>query len=382
MRLLRRLLELPPQLYTVLAVWLLALIWLLVTVLGMETPVALAEDVLINGESGATTAFPGLSYSNWFGVPMLGYQMFAGNVMTLMIIHLSLWAVAALLAVYIISKWRGKTKFQDAIIPLLFLNPSTVQTLNDQWMTTVFWVVYLLVLVALSRGYLRAWKLVVAMLVIALGTWTPAGIAVTVAAFIYYAVHWIKTKWYTSAFLSIWLLIVSVTFFLTTSWSGYAPPRGFADGYLGSIALFNWLEMFYGRWGRGFLLQPFFYLFLVLLSVVLTYWLVHPWIRSRKRVSRERELLLILGSLLFLYSGGVIMPYWNSCLGGYTAMFLFALYWSSQIQRRWPKQTPRWVFAFLVLVLVGSYVEYLYLLDANTTIEMMARLGVEPFTLG
>lgn len=348
----------------------------------MEAPTSLVEDVLINGESGATTAFPGLSYSNWFGVPMLVYQLFAGNVMALMMFHLGLWAVAALLAVYIISKWRSKAKFQDAVIPLLFLNPSTIQTLNDQWMTTVFWVVYLLVLVALSRGYLKAWKLFVALLVIAVGTWTPAGIAITLAALIYYVVHWIKTKWYTSAFLSIWLLIVSVTFFLTISWSGYEPPRGFADGYLGSISLFNWTEMFYGRWSRGFLLQPLFYSFLVLLSVVLTYWLVHPWIRSRKRVNRERELLLILGSLLFLFIGGVFMSHWNSCLGGYTAMFLFALYWSSQIQRRWPKQTPRWAFAFMALVLVGSYVEYLYFLDANVITEMMTSLGVQPFTLG
>ncbi|NVK04157.1 MAG: hypothetical protein HWD92_05015 [Flavobacteriia bacterium] len=348
----------------------------------MDTPDSLAQSVLINGEAGGSLSFPGLRFSEWFGVPMLFYQGFGDNVSGLMFVHVLLWSGAALLAINIIYKWRGKLKFFDALVPIIFLNPSTIQTVSEQWLHVVIWVLYTLTLVTVSRGYLKPWKMVVAFVVIGIGTFSPGGIAVSIAALFFYGVHWIRTKWYTSAFLSIWILsVISVYAFIVFQEALPGIHSGFLDYPLQNI-LFNWMEIFYGRWAYALIFHPIVHLLLLILSVIMCYWLVHPWIRPRKRPNRERDLLLLIGSLALILIGGIFLTHWNGSLGGYTALTLFALYWSSQIQRRWPKQTFRWVYGLLVLILLGSWVEYQYFLDPESIYTAMWNLGFSHFRLG
>lgn len=378
MRIFHRFLEYSPQFYGILAVWLIALIWVLSQALSLDMPDPLSQhECVVDLDNQAT--FFGVFQSQWFGTPWLIYTAFGDNVVGLMVLHGFLWSVAALLAIAAISKWRGKLSWWDMIVPILFLNPSTVQTLHEQWISNVVWIIYLLSLVVISRGHLKPWKLFTAFGIILLGTFSPGGLAVTIAALLFYGVHWIKTRWYTSAFLFFWTIIMGGLFvyFFGLELNDTLFSRLAAQPV--DIVLYNWLKVFFGRWVYSAIFLAPLYLVFFVLSLLFVYWFVHPWIRPRKRPNRERDLLLIIGGVLLAFLYGLFSQ--NYTLGGFSTATLFALYWSSQIQRRWPKRTPRWVYLFLLIALIGSWIEYAYFINPAVVRESMVSLGFTHFVL-
>lgn len=370
-----------PKWYTALVLIVLSALWTRTLVSTLEAPQPISEWVVEESKYNDSFGSMGSLNSQYFGLPILIYRAFGENVDGLMSFHLFLWMIAAGLALFILQNWRGKLTWWDMIVPFLFLNPTTVQTLHDQWMGNALLVLYVLSLVLISRGYLKPWKFATAFAIIAFGTFIPGGIAVTLVAAIFFGVHWLKTRWYTSGFLMLWLVVISALFFYVSHFSIELDAL-VRIGNSSIMILYHWLEMFFGRWAQAMVVEPSLSIVALAFSFLCVYGLVHPWIRPRKRPNRERDLLLILGFLLMQWVGGFFFYGWHADLGGYTTLLLFALYWSAQIQRRWPKRMPRVIFVYLILTLFGSWVELQYFLKDGAVKEVMNSLGFENFLLG
>ncbi len=273
-------------------------------------------------------------------------------------VEVFLWSVAALLALLIIRKWRGEWKLSDGIVPFLFLNPATVVAAIYQPLNSSLIIGYVLVLAYFSRGYLQAWKMVLIAIVVAFGSYVEWGIAVSIAAFFYYASHWVRTRWYTSGILGIWTGLVIAAFFAQvpyfSEWSLIKSDASQFDLwiYTGEHVLFGrlvWDEAIYG-WAFPSIIG--------LISVVMLYWWFHPWIRPRKLPIRSRDLQLLMSALLFLWLLAVAQRGFVPFYARFYFLAAFVTYWSSLLQRRWPKRTPKVVFVLLIVWMGWNVLEF------------------------
>ncbi|NVK26790.1 MAG: hypothetical protein HWE14_02035 [Flavobacteriia bacterium] len=273
----------------------------------------------------------------------LAYLFGAENSHFHAVVQVLILSVSAWFGFELLSKWRGRRSWFDLWLPIVFLNPLTLLNSATEPYLHSFTVLFGLWVAYLGFGYMKPVRLATLMFILFLSAFTFNANLVLIAAFFFYLIHWLKTRWYTSGIITLWSFFLLVLMYLTTDMSGVESTA--AEGYnLGqwSIYVVRLVTSYFFVNPVRFMLIPGIIAFILMAYVV-----AHPWIRPRKWEHKEYGLWFLIAILLLYWTLNSItrwsLPEGNIYATRYFVMsplVLFVLWVSFNLQRRWKKKMP------------------------------------------
>lgn len=379
----RRLLRQPPTFYLTALVILLSWVWSIRVVLTFGSALFrndswhIVQSVVLNGDhlSNFFTqhgphhfGLAGVLHSILFG---LGLE----NAVAHGVVEMTIWACSGMLATAIIVQWRGKWRYADAFVPLLFFLPGVwLNATSDPYIHS-FTVFFTLLFIYFSTGYMKPVKLVLMLISVFAAAFTFNAVLVALAVAVYYTIHWLRTHWYTSGIVAAWSFLMLILVFLLTPFAGVEETSPIEWDALGSLKyLFVLIASFSFE-----IPYPFVEYVSVPVALFVLYILIHPWIRPRKKNRHEYGLWLLM-TVLFLYWILNAVTRGDSPIGNAFAtryqpmisLLLFGLYWSALVQRRAPKKM------YVIVILIAAWSFYgSYRVFKHRTPLYVDRMNVE-----